>query len=45
MELNFRGLETRKGNIPRYKAKRVDEKTGSFDQSLLITPRVAVIKM
>ena len=45
MELNFKGYEMQKWNIPTDGAQRVDEKNGVLCLDVMFTPRVMVVKM
>ena len=44
-ELKFKGLERQKWNMTTDRAQRVDEKNGATYLSIMLTPRVMVIKM
>ena len=45
MELNFKGLEMQKSNIPTSRTQRVDRKNGVICQVIMLAPQVMVIKM
>ena len=45
MELNFKGLEIQKWNIPTERAQRLDEKNVALCLVVMFTPRVMVVKM
>ena len=45
MELNCKGLETKKWNIPTGRVQRVDEENGVICLVIMFTPRAMVIKM
>ena len=45
MELNFKGIEMQRQNIPTDRAQRVDGKNGVICLVIMFTPRVMVIKI
>ena len=45
MQLNFKGLETQKWNIPMDQAQRVDEKNGVICLVIMFTTGVMIIKI
>ena len=45
MELDFKGLEIQKRNVPMYRAQRVDEENGVICPVIMVTPKVIIIEM
>ena len=45
MELDFKGLEIQKWNVPMYRAQRVDEENGVICPVIMFTHKVIIIEM